>query len=59
LNVKLIVTTGSFIAGVVIDDETKKVTTTDHFTNTLMGMTEAEVREHCRKNGWGLSSGEA
>ena len=56
---KLIVTTGSFIAGVVIDDETKKVSVTDHYTAPLRGMTETEVRDYCRQKGWGLGPGES
>jgi hypothetical protein len=55
---KVLVTTGSFIAGAVIDDETKIVRETDHYLAHLRGLKEDQFREHCQKNGWAVASAE-
>lgn len=47
---KFLVTTGSFVAGAIIVDD--RVTTVDHWLHQLRGLTEAEFRAACAKNGW-------
>lgn len=53
---KLLVTTGSFIAGAVIDDKTKKVVDCDHFLAHLRGLSEEEFRAHCIQNRWAVTN---
>jgi hypothetical protein len=52
---KFMVTTGSFIAGAVVDGNTGIVHTADHYLAHLRGLTEAKLREYCQKNGWAIS----
>lgn len=51
---KFLVTTGSFIAGATVDDDTGIVVAADHWLGHLRGLTEAKFREHCIANKWAL-----
>jgi len=51
---KFLVTTSAFIAGAVVDDETRMVITADPGLLHLRGCNETEFREHCREKKWAL-----
>lgn len=51
---KLLVTTGSFIAGVVIDDKTHLVIESDPVLSGFRSMSEKEFRGHCEKQKWAV-----
>lgn len=52
---KFMVTTGSFIAGCVVDPNIDTVHTTDHFLRPLLGLSEQQMRDYCAKNRWALA----
>jgi sugar lactone lactonase YvrE len=51
---KLLVTTGSFVAGAIVDDN-GRVVTTDHWLAHLRNLTEEQFREACAKNKWAVA----
>jgi hypothetical protein len=51
---KLMVTTGAFIAGAVIDDKTGIVAHCDHWLHQTRGMTEAQFRQYCAERNWAV-----
>jgi hypothetical protein len=53
---KIIITTNSFIAGAVIDDDTRIVRECDHFLAHLRGMKEQEFRDYCTKQKWAIAN---